>query len=1608
MLAAFESLLRSAPSADVYRSTALFITASLQEGKLKSPMPSSRLRPASSRSIYPPPPAVDHAAEDTALRGPELAAALIEMLSESLAKESRGLHIKKFANAVTNKVRCSGSHGPKCVANQSQWLLHLLAEEHDTITRDAMKILARIFGVLGPEYVSRFEDKTKGFLILQDRLKSKWHLQDVWSSCFTILFGMEKELSAFNLVGMLRSLNEVNAAITHPAIVPTMLSMLGQGLNSTNTSPHTTQADIISSVLRIFNALYKECAPFRDFASESAFAKDALKAVFDPNHGQAAGIDPFASEDMGSESRIDQRKPSLVEQALTSPPRDRKLSFVIVDAKYQQDTKLPSLTLPLAPTDRSIRPITSGQSGEQLLIDALCSIFTDQILRRKDFTGLGLYLKAPPGPLQYRSHLTSSITRDISKRLERELQSNELLFQEPRVLNNIARFVAQTCEAIFEGWLTSVEIGLLSFSMSLLHHLETSEMQAVKSVRLCSPQLASIRNLSHQVAIFALLINQDASANGSLEEVLATLLAMQDLLLPRESDEEANFRALLSLMYKQLRSNSQAIQSHTASLWRSFVSQKPDIVAACLTSGADGDAMQAGIQFCLALQENEDIERVVQEHEPVLDALFSSGPAAALAEFIEERNRISETTSAARNQKRKARLEQWHLEEVFMQHLLTEQSLATRNWNSNIFDAEIAKHHRARQDQVENNEYLDGLCHQQEAVFNRVRHIDFPEELPQWQLDDGEGRDRMRMRLTRTEEKVDVSHQPRRRNKNPPKHVTSPSLESTLGSRDGQTKSTSRAQSDIEPDAVNGDDDFEVVAEPQRADDVDQDKNRRVMRSLQSGEEVEDARNVAVIRGLEAQETLMIMGKKALYLIENLFFKADGEVVNVWDAPEDQRDPYIKMISGQKVDDAAQSRRVDVKPKRWLWSDIVSISERQFLLRDVGLEIFFKDGRSYLATATDKTHRDQISARLNAKALAAREPTTSSVQESAWRTAILRASKDAPTSFGSKVAGMFNTSSAKTARRQWQKGEMSNFQYLMLVNSLAGRTFNDLTQYPVFPWIIADYTSEELDLSNPKTFRDLSKPMGCQTPERESAFRDRYRSFAEMDPETPAFHYGTHYSSAMIVSSYMIRLQPFVKSYLLMQGGAFDLAERLFDSIEKAWKSASREGFSDVRELTPEFFYLPDFLVNLNKYDFGTKQSTGETIDDVILPKWAKGDPAVFVAKNREALESPYVSQNLQSWIDLIFGFKQRGEAAVESTNVFHHLSYQGAKDLDTIHDERERVATIGIIHNFGQTPQQVFTRPHDRREVSKGQNIWDLETYQSLTRPVEPITISSEQVWHIDTRSIARDRRRAVYPPWRVPLPSDASLELIWGLTDQSLRLWSSPLGKFLHVREQPHSDQLSAVVWGEDRTAFSSSEDGTIHAWSLVPSRPGSWELQQRGSTLLGHRAAVEHLAVSNAFGTLLSADRAGRLLTWSVSTLELVRCVARLPAIACVAIHDLDATIAVCTDDAVHFYSLNGRPLLQRAICTWETGPVTASAWARQESASDVANRVLATGHARGVVQLWNLHISGRGEWVLDLVRVLEHESAAAVTCVMAGLREVYVGLEDGKVFEWMGTR
>ncbi|XP_069107826.1 neurobeachin-like protein 1 isoform X1 [Argopecten irradians] len=354
---------------------------------------------------------------------------------------------------------------------------------------------------------------------------------------------------------------------------------------------------------------------------------------------------------------------------------------------------------------------------------------------------------------------------------------------------------------------------------------------------------------------------------------------------------------------------------------------------------------------------------------------------------------------------------------------------------------------------------------------------------------------------------------------------------------------------------------------------------------------------------------------------------------------------------------------------KWAVSKLREIHFRRYNLRRSALEMFLVDQTNYFVNFQPKV-RNKVYSRI----LSLRPPNL--------------------IYFGSRSPAELLKSSGLT--QKWVQREISNFDYLIQLNTIAGRTYNDLSQYPVFPWILSDYISETLDLNNPETFRDLSKPIGAVNPKNIESVREKYETFEDPSGVIEKFHYGTHYSNAAGVMHYMIRMEPFTGLHIQLQSGRFDVADRQFHSVIGTWSSLM-DNPNDVKELIPEFFYLPDFLVNNNGFDLGLLQISREPVGDVILPKWAKS-PEDFIWKHKQALECEHVSSNLHQWIDLIFGHKQKGPAAAEALNVFYYCTYEGAVDLDAIKDERERKALEGMINNFGQTPCQLLKEPHPRR----------------------------------------------------------------------------------------------------------------------------------------------------------------------------------------------------------------------------------------------------------------------------------------------------------------------
>lgn len=364
-------------------------------------------------------------------------------------------------------------------------------------------------------------------------------------------------------------------------------------------------------------------------------------------------------------------------------------------------------------------------------------------------------------------------------------------------------------------------------------------------------------------------------------------------------------------------------------------------------------------------------------------------------------------------------------------------------------------------------------------------------------------------------------------------------------------------------------------------------------------------------------------------------------------------------------------------------STITNVFLRKYLLVDTAIEVFTSDGRARFLDFMGNQRSDFLKALKTLK--------LSNIK-------ILQMSQTEITPY------------LKDATRRWQKGDLSNFDYLMLLNIYSGRTYNDLAQYPVFPWVLKDYTSQELDLNNPNVYRDLSLPIGAMDKRRLEPLLERYNGEPKDSPMK--YLYGSFYSSSAVVIGYLLRLEPFTSLHIELQSGRFDHTDRLFNSIPKAWDSVNMTAM-DFRELIPEFFYFPDFLLNSNGFDLGKNLPHN---GDVELPPWAKS-PHDFVQKNRAALESPFVRANLHRWIDLIFGYQTRGEEAEKVLNIFSPYFFETAITPKVLKDQTELKFIQEYALCFGQAPAQLFTSPHPQTK----------EMLRPLYSPSHPIGITPQ-----------------------------------------------------------------------------------------------------------------------------------------------------------------------------------------------------------------------------------------------------------------------------------------
>ncbi|VFR02089.1 unnamed protein product [Cuscuta campestris] len=800
--------------------------------------------------------------------------------------------------------------------------------------------------------------------------------------------------------------------------------------------------------------------------------------------------------------------------------------------------------------------------------------------------------------------------------------------------------------------------------------------------------------------------------------------------------------------------------------------------------------------------------------------------------------------------------------------------------------------------------------------------------------------------------------------------------------------------------------------------------------------------NCERVVGLDKHDGLFLIGELSLYVIENFYIDESGCICEK-ESEDDlsvidqalgvKKDFSCIMDSHSKSSSWAVTAKTYVGGRAWaynggawgkekvcsngnvphpwrMWKldNVLEILKRDYQLRPVAVEIFSMDGCNDLLVF-HKRERDEVF-----KNMVAMNLPRSSMLDTTISGAMKQESNE-----GSRLFKVM----AKSFSKRWQNGEISNFQYLMHLNTLAGRGYSDLTQYPVFPWVLADYESESLDLTNPKTFRRLAQPMGCQTGEGEEEFKRRYESWD--DPEVPKFHYGSHYSSAGIVLFYLIRLPPFSAENQKLQGGQFDHADRLFNSIKDTWLSAAGKGnTSDVKELIPEFFYLPEFLENRFNLELGEKQS-GERVGDVVLPPWAKGSAREFIKKHREALESDYVSENMHHWIDLIFGCKQRGKAAEEAVNVFYHYTYEGSVNIDSVTDPALKASILAQINHFGQTPKQLFLKPHVKRRADRKLPLHPLKhslhlvphEIRKTASSISQIVTASDKILVAGANTFLKPRTYAKY--------------VSWGFPDRSLRFMSYDQDRLLSTHKNLHGGyQIECVGASLDgRLLATGGDDGLVCIWRVCKDRGGPRASRRLHleKALCAHTSRITCLHVSQPYMMIVSGSDDCTVILWDLSSMAFVKQLPEFPSrVSAIHVNDLTGEIVTAARTLLAVWSVNGDCLA--AVNTSQLPSDLILSLSGCSSSDWHETNWYVSGHQSGAIKVWKmvhcsskecsrssgnpaagLKIAGDGksqpEYRLILRKVLKcHKHAVTALHLTADLKQLLSGDSAGHLHSW----
>ena len=303
--------------------------------------------------------------------------------------------------------------------------------------------------------------------------------------------------------------------------------------------------------------------------------------------------------------------------------------------------------------------------------------------------------------------------------------------------------------------------------------------------------------------------------------------------------------------------------------------------------------------------------------------------------------------------------------------------------------------------------------------------------------------------------------------------------------------------------------------------------------------------------------------------------------------------------------------------------------------------------------------------------------------------------------------------------------------------------------------------------------------------------------------------------------------------------------------------------------------------------------------------------------------------------------------------NVFYHYTYEGSVDIDSVTDPAMKASILAQINHFGQTPKQLFLKPHVKRRSDR--RIPHPLKYSSHLVPYE-IRKSSSAI----TQIVTVHEKILVAGTNSLLKPTTYNKYVAWGFPDRSLRFMSYDQDRLLSTHENLHggSSQIQCASASHDgQILVTGADDGLLCVWRISKDGPRVLQNLQLENALCGHTAKITCLHVSQPYMLILSGSDDCTVIVWDLSSLVFVRQLPEFPVpISAIYVNDLTGEIMTAAGILLSVWSINGDCL---AVINTSQLPSDSILSVTSCTFSDwLDTNWYVTGHQSGAVKVWQM--------------------------------------------------